>query len=75
MLPTEFGFAQNLMTKLATAFHDCPKHLVIAATGEEDFASVKLEQSASDRPYIDAKVIRHPEDCTTSAMGDTSRSW
>ena len=47
------------MTELASAFHYCSQHLVVAASGKKDFPSVKLEERASYGPDIDAKVVRH----------------
>ena len=58
----ELSLPKDFMAKLSPAFHDGAKHLVITAASEQNLASVKLKESAPNRPDIDAEVIRHAED-------------
>lgn len=57
----ELCFSEYLVAEFTSAFHDCPEHLIIAATCEEDFTSIKLKERAPNRPHIDTKVIWHTE--------------
>lgn len=68
MLATKLGLTQDLMAKFPPAFHDCSKHLIVAAASEKNLASVQLEEGATDGPDVDAKIVRYAEDCSILAL-------
>ena len=55
---SELRFLDQLAVEPALQFHHVQKHLVVRAAWEQDLASIKLEQRASDGPDIDPSVIR-----------------
>ena len=57
----KFCFPEDLVAEFAPTFHDSSKHLVIASASEQNFARVELEESTSNRPYINTKIVRHTE--------------
>jgi len=59
MLTGKLSLFEHLQTELSPALHDGPKHLIVGGTREKDFSGVELEKSASNRPRINGKVIRH----------------
>lgn len=55
----ELSFPKYLVAELASAFHDGAEHLIVASACEQNLSGIELEQSTTDRPDVDAKVVRH----------------
>ncbi len=51
------------------------QHLVVAATGEEDFACVELVEGTSDGPHVDCGVGCHSEDNFRRAVVSGDEVW
>ena len=47
------------MTEFSSAFHNCTKHLVVATHSKKNLPRVQFEESATDGPNINPKVVRH----------------
>ena len=59
MHASKLRFSQYLMAEFTATLHDGAEHLVVGAAGEENLASIELEQSTTNRPSIDGEVVGH----------------
>lgn len=66
----ELCFAEDLVVELATALHDRSEHLVVGTSGEEDFASVQLEEGTTNGPDVDGEVIGHAQHYQSQSAAD-----
>lgn len=48
----------HLVGHLALEVHSQLEHVIVGRSGKQDFACVKLVQSAADGPHVDAIVVR-----------------
>lgn len=48
----------HLVGHLALEVHSQLEHVIVGRSGKQDFARVKLVQSAADGPHVDAIVVR-----------------
>ncbi len=63
--------SKDLVAKFPAAFHDGAEHLIVAAAGEKNLASIKFEKSAAYGPNVDGKVVWHTENDFGSSVKPT----